>query len=121
MNYDWRQGSYIYKIYKLKKISLKIILKRKIITYFNILNNIEYLEMVSYLLEHSYKYRYYLTKQAQHDVLKKIKLIDPESNYLKYDSEYESEAYTDDSEPYTESENESEYSDSESSLQEFSQ
>lgn len=120
MNYDWRQGSYIYKIYKLKKISLKIILKRKIITCFNILNNIEYLEMICYLLEHSYKYRYYLIKQSQHDVLKKIKSIDPESNYLKYDSDYDSDAYTDDSEPYTESENESE-SDSESSLQEFSQ
>jgi len=111
---DWRQGSYIYQIYKSKKISLKFILKRKIITYFNILDNIEYLEMKYYLLEHSYKYRYFLIKQEQYKVLMELESINQDSKYLKIESEYDSDTYTDDS-----GSNESEYNDI--SLEEFTQ
>ena len=94
---DWRKGSYVYQIYKSKKISFKIILKRNIISYFDILDNIEYLEMKYYLLEHSYKYRYFLIKEEEHKVLIGIESINPESECLKIDSEYDSDTYTDDS------------------------
>lgn len=115
---NWRQGSYVYQMYKLKKKSFKLMLKVNIIRYFNILDPVEYLEMKHFLLDHSFKYKYYFIKREQNSILIDIEKI-KKTEYLNFedsDSEY---SYTDDS-----GSNASDYSNSDSdcdSLEEFTQ
>lgn len=113
---DWRQGSYIYQVYKFKKKSFKLNLKLNIVTYFHILDPVEYLEMKHFLLNHSFKYRYYFIKNEQNKILMNIESI-KKTDYLKFDS-HSDNSYTDDS-----ASNASDYSDSDfdSTLQEFTQ
>jgi hypothetical protein len=99
---DWRQGSYINQMYKLKRKSFKLNLKVNILIYFNVLDHVDYLEMKHFLLEHSFKYRSYYVKKEQNKILIEIKLI-KQGDYLKFyesdsDSDSDSEySYTDDS------------------------
>ncbi len=105
---DWRQGSYIYQRHKLKKKSFKMILKLNIISYFNILDPVEYLEIKYFLLENSFKYKYFFIKKEQNKILMEIERI-KKKDYLKlYDSDSDY-SYTDDS-----GSNASDYSDSNS-------
>jgi len=98
---EWRLGSYVHQMYKVKGKSFKLNLKLTIVTYFNILNRIEYLEMKYFLLENSNKYRYNYIKNEQNKILMDIESI-KKTSYLNFNSDSE-DSYTDDS--YTDDSN----------------